>query len=97
MFSLLKNLKVKDMFLIAISVGLIVVQVWLELKMPEYTAKLTTLVQSENAVMSEVWKNGGLMLACAGASLVAAIICSILISPFYWYTILSAKFLILCM
>lgn len=80
MFSLLKNLKVKDMFLIAISVGLIVVQVWLELKMPEYTAKLTTLVQSENAVMSEVWKNGGLMLACAGASLVAAIICSILIS-----------------
>lgn len=80
MFSLLKNLKVKDIFLIAISVGLIVVQVWLELKMPEYTAKLTTLVQSENAVMSEVWKNGGLMLACAGASLVAAIICSILIS-----------------
>ncbi|MGN1222805.1 MAG: ABC transporter ATP-binding protein [Christensenellales bacterium] len=80
MFSLFKNLKVKDIFLILISVGLIVVQVWLELKMPDYTAQLTTLVQSESATISEVWKNGGLMLACAAGSLLAAVICSILIS-----------------
>ena len=80
MFSLFKNLKAKDWLLIGLSVCLIVVQVWLELKMPDYTAKLTTMIQSENAVMSEVWKNGGLMLACAGGSLVSAIICSILIS-----------------
>ena len=80
MFSLFKNLKVKDIFLILISVGLIVVQVWLELKMPDYTAQLTRLVQSESATISEVWKNGGLMLACAAGSLLAAVICSILIS-----------------
>ena len=80
MFRLFKNLKVKDIFLILISVGLIVVQVWLELKMPDYTAQLTTLVQSESATISEVWKNGGLMLACAAGSLLAAVICSILIS-----------------
>ncbi len=80
MFSLFKNLKVKDLFLIAISVGLIVVQVWLELKMPDYTIGLTQLMQSENAVMSEVWETGGLMLACAGGSLVSSIICSVLIS-----------------
>ena len=80
MFSLFKNLKKQDWFLMIISVALIVVQVWLELKMPDYTAKLTTLVQSENAKMGEVWRNGGLMLACAAGSLVSAIICSILIS-----------------
>ena len=80
MFSLFKNLKTKDWILIGLSVCLIVVQVWLELKMPDYTAKLTTMIQGENAVMSEVWKNGGLMLACAAGSLVSAIICSILIS-----------------
>ena len=80
MISLFKNLKKKDWCLISITIALIVAQVWLELKMPDYTKGLTTLVQSGNANMSEVWKNGGLMLACAGGSLISAIICSILIS-----------------
>ena len=80
LISLFKNLKKKDWCLIVITIALIVVQVWLELKMPDYTKGLTTIVQSGNANMSEVWKNGGLMLACAGGSLFSAIICSILIS-----------------
>lgn len=80
MLKLFKYLKTKDWCIILITIALIVVQVWLELKMPDYTAKLTTIVQGGNASMSEVWKNGGLMLACAGGSLVSAIICSILIS-----------------
>ncbi|MBQ3253252.1 MAG: ABC transporter ATP-binding protein [Acholeplasmatales bacterium] len=80
MIGLLKYLKKLDWFLILIGVGLIVLQVYLELKMPDYTAKLTTIVQSQQAKMYEVWKNGGLMLACAGGSLAASIVCSILIS-----------------
>lgn len=80
MLGLFKNLKTKDWLLIGLSVGLIVVQVWLELKMPDYTSNLTKMIQSENAVMSEVWKNGGLMLACAAGSLASAILCSVLIS-----------------
>lgn len=80
MFSLFKYLKKKDWLFLFISVGLIVAQVYLELKMPDYTAKLTTLVQSGSTQMSEVWKNGGLMLACAGGSLLCAILCSVLIS-----------------
>jgi len=80
LISLFKNLKKKDWCLISITIALIVVQVWLELKMPDYTKGLTTIVQSGNANMSEVWENGGLMLACAGGSLFAAIICSVLIS-----------------
>lgn len=80
MIGLLKYLKKLDWFLILIGVGLIVLQVYLELKMPDYTAKLTTIVQSQQAKMNEVWKNGGLMLACAGGSLAASIACSILIS-----------------
>ena len=80
MFSLFKNLKMKDWCLIVITIALIVVQVWLELKMPDYTKELTTIVQSENTNMDDVWKNGGLMLACAAGSLLSAIICAILIS-----------------
>ena len=80
MISLFKNLKVRDIILIAISLALIVVQVWLELKLPDYTAELTTIVQSENAIMSQVWESGGFMLLCAGGSLLSAIMCSVLIS-----------------
>jgi len=80
LLSLFKNLKKKDWCLVALTVLLIVSQVYFELKMPDYTKNLTTIVQSGKTSMSEVWKNGGLMLLCAGGSLVSAIICSILIS-----------------
>lgn len=80
MLSLFKNLKKRDWCLIVITIGLIVVQVWLELKIPDYTAKLTTIVQGTTTNMHDVWKNGGLMLTCAGGSLVSAIICAVLIS-----------------
>ena len=80
MFHLFKYLKVKDWLILLVCVGLIVAQVGLELKMPDYTKELTTIVQSGTDVMDGVWKNGGLMLACAGGSLLMAIICSILIS-----------------
>ena len=79
-FGLFKNLKKRDLILILISIALIVVQVWLELKMPDYTKELTTMVQSKSATMGKVLKNGGLMLACAGGSLFSAIICAIIIS-----------------
>ena len=80
MISLLKNLKKKDWLIILISVVLIVLQVFLELKMPDYTSELTKLVQSETTNMNDVWKNGGLMLLCALGSLISAIVCSFLIS-----------------
>lgn len=80
MLGLFKKLKWKDWVLIGISVGLIVVQVWLELKMPDYTKQLTAMVQDGSATMSGVWENGGYMLLCALGSLCSAIICSILIS-----------------
>lgn len=80
MISLFKNLKKKDWCLIILTIALIIVQVWLELKIPVYTKELTTIVQSGKTNMGEVWRSGGLMLACAGGSLVSAIFCSILIS-----------------
>ena len=78
-FGLFKNLKKRDWILILISIALIIVQVWLELKMPDYTKELTTMVQSKSAAMGKVLKNGGLMLACAGGSLFSAIICAVII------------------
>lgn len=80
MINLFKYIKKKDWFFIIIAIGFIVVQVWLELKMPDYTKELTKIVQSGTNTMTEVWKNGGVMLLCAAGSMVSAIICSYFIS-----------------
>ena len=80
MLKLIKNLGKKEYIYIIISFVLIVSQVWLELKMPDYMSEITKLVQSEGSKMSEILTNGGLMLACTFGSLVAAIITGYFIS-----------------
>ena len=80
MFKLIKNFKKKDWLIIIDSIALIVMQVWLELKMPDYMSKVTVLVQTEGSKMSEILKNGGFMLLCAFGSLVGAMIVGYLIA-----------------
>ena len=80
MIRLLKNLRFKDIVLLLISFGLIVLQVWLDLRMPEYMSTITKLVQSEGSKMNDILYNGGLMLACSFASLVAMIIVGYIVS-----------------
>ena len=53
---------------------LVVTQVWLELKMPDYMSEITKLVQTEGSQMKDILVNGGYMIACALGSLVAAVI-----------------------
>jgi ATP-binding cassette subfamily B protein len=50
-----------------------VFQVWLDLKMPEYMAEITRLVQTEGSEMSEIWREGGKMLLCAAGSFTGAV------------------------
>ena len=82
MFKLIKNFKKKDWLIIIVSIALIVMQVWFELKMPDYMSKVTVLVQTEGSKMSEILKNGGYMLMCAFVSLVGAVIVGYLIALF---------------
>ena len=80
MIKLLKNLGKKEWLLAIICLFLIIGQVWLELKMPDYMNQITVLVQTEGSQMSGIIKNGAYMLACALGSLVSAIIVGYLIS-----------------
>ncbi len=80
MFKLLKNINKKQWFFIMISFVLIIGQVWLELKMPDYMSEITVLVQSEGSNMKDILINGGYMLACALGSLLSAIIVGYLVS-----------------
>lgn len=74
MFKLFKNIKKKDLFYILICILLIVFQVWIELKMPDYMSAITRLVQTEGSTMGEILKEGSFMVACALGSLISAIV-----------------------
>ena len=80
MFKLLKSFRKKEWLITIVSVCLIVMQVWLELKMPDYMSKVTILVQTEGSKMSDILINGGYMLLCAFGSLVGAVIVGYLIA-----------------
>ena len=80
MIKLLKNLTKKEWFLALISLILIIVHVWLELKMPDYMSEITVLVQTEGSQMSDIIKNGAYMLGCAFGSLVSAVIVGYLVA-----------------
>ena len=73
MLKLFKKFGKKEWLYVMISVLLIVVQVWLELKMPDYMSAITKLVKTEGSAISEILKNGGFMLLCALGSLCSAI------------------------
>ena len=74
MLKLIKNFTKKECFLALMCLVLVVTQVWLELKMPDYMSEITKLVQTEGSQMKDILVNGGYMLACALGSLVAAVI-----------------------
>ena len=78
MIRLFKNLSKKDWLCLLISVGFIVLQVWLDLKMPDYMSEVTMLVQTPGSEMKEIVAAGGKMLLCAFGSLVSSVIVSIL-------------------
>ena len=80
MFKLIKNFEKKDWFVVFISIFLILGQVWLELKMPDYMSQITVLVQTEGSKISEIVKNGLYMILCAFGSLVLAALVGYLIA-----------------
>ena len=86
MLKLMKNFTKKEWLIVFVCFILIFLQVWLELKMPDYMQEITVLVQTEGSKMSDILENGALMLLCAFGSLVFAIIVG------YFVSWLSATF-----
>lgn len=80
MIKLLKKMKKKELLMIFVAVMLIVFQVWVDLKMPDYMSEITRLVQTDGSKMTDILKNGGYMLLCALLSLGSAILVGYLTS-----------------
>ncbi len=72
MFRIFKNLSKKDWGIFGISLIFIVMQVWLDLKMPDYMATITRLIGTQGTAVGEVIRAGGKMLLCALGSLALA-------------------------
>ena len=86
MIKLLKRLKPKQWLYIMFSIALIVLQVYLDLKLPDYMASITTIVQTEGSLVKDVLVEGAKMLGCAFGSLLSAVVVS------YFVTKVAATF-----
>lgn len=65
MIRICKYLSKAEWFQLFVGLLLIVAGVWLQLKLPDYMADITRLVETPNSEMHDVWVAGGKMLAVA--------------------------------
>ncbi len=85
MLKLFKNLGKKELLFMIISIAFIVVQVMLDLKLPDYMEQITTLVQTGGKAR-EILVQGSYMLLCAFGSLLTSVIVG------YLATFIASKF-----
>ncbi len=74
MFSILKYLRKREMLFMLGTILVTTLQVFLELKLPDYMNAITTTVITPGSPMSEIWKAGGMMLLCSFGGLVASVV-----------------------
>ena len=80
MLKLFKKFSKKDVLFIIISIIMIIAQVYLDLKTPDYMSEITQLVKTQGSQMSDIWKNGSMMLVCSLGSLILTIITGYLVA-----------------
>lgn len=86
MNKLFKNFNKKDIVYILFCIIFIVIQVYLDLKLPDYMSDITRLIQTEGSKINSIIIKGIYMLACAFGSLLSAVIVG------YFASIISADF-----
>lgn len=68
MFNVFKNLKKREWVMVIVAVAFVVLQVWIDLKLPEYTTNITTMFNNGSLTTKKVLIQGGYLVACAVAS-----------------------------
>lgn len=80
MLKLFKKLKWQEWIGVCFVVGLIVLQVWLELKLPTYMRKITALIISPTATQKDIWSAGGEMIGFTLASVLASCVVGFIVA-----------------
>lgn len=76
MIRILKNFKWYYWLMLALMLLIIVGQVQLDLIVPDYMSQIVSLVTTPGSEMSEIWRVGLIMIACAFGSLVCTVLAS---------------------
>lgn len=65
MLKIFKHMRKDTWMLLLLSVLVVIAQVWIDLRIPDYMTTITILVKTEGSPMSEIWRAGLMMLVCA--------------------------------
>lgn len=74
MFSILKYLRKREMLFMLGTILFTGLQVFLELKLPDYMSTITATIVTPGSMMAEIWIAGIKMLLCALGGLVASVV-----------------------
>jgi len=74
MLKLIKKLTKKQLLFVFISIAFVTLQVFLDLKIPDYMNEITKYVQTEGTTIGDILVPGSYMLLCAFGSLISSII-----------------------
>uniref|UniRef100_UPI004029AF4A ABC transporter ATP-binding protein n=1 Tax=Eshraghiella crossota TaxID=45851 RepID=UPI004029AF4A len=70
----------RNWLMLFFAIVFVVLQVWLDLTIPDYMADITALVQTDGSKMADIMAAGGKMLLCAFGSLAATVVVAIISS-----------------
>jgi len=84
MIRILKRLNKSQWILFALGAVFLILQIFFNLKIPDYMEVITSLVKRSDSTMSEIIANGGWMLLCALLSIVCGITAN-------WFTVRMAS------
>lgn len=74
MIKIFKDLNKKQWLMILLSVAFVVLQVWIDLRLPEYTTNITNMFNNNTLTTKKVLKEGIFLLLCALGSAVTSVI-----------------------
>lgn len=80
MLKLLRYLDKRQRGQALLTLVFVVLQVWLDLTLPDYMATITSLAETPGSTMGQILVQGGYMMLCAAGSLVCNVICVYLAS-----------------
>ena len=95
MIRLLKNMRRKEAWLMALCAALVLGQVYFDLALPDFMTELTTLIKSPGSATGDIMAVGGKMLLCTLCSAVLAVGCGFLaakIAAGFSYTVRGKLF-----
>ena len=74
MLKIFKRMGRQEWTLLAASVVIIICQVYMDLRVPDYMASITRLVKTEGSGLPSIWRSGLLMLGCALMSMLLSFV-----------------------